>query len=384
MPTQDSTGYGLFEQNQPPQQGQQGQGQQYLHPHQQQHDFSQTYGNSNPFTQNASCHKQAPSTETAPASMMQQQAMVSTHSHQYANQWSLQQHQQAQPALAPQPNERSVATYIAPTNTQSDRMDPFAGTAPVMVPQVMQPTTHNQQQPFSHTTNAYREHQPAQPSQDNSSFQQVPAQPPVVNTTANDDDFFGVFSAKSKEPSAAANPTREIETYESHDTLSVLSGGTDPRSKGRSYLASPSSHASGGGDRISPLDNPKFAPPPPKIRGLENSHRLAREAPPTASPLPSFDLVTHSGFCMARISFRTILIKKWKQVFWITYGHNKLYVFRSVSDFQDWVANPFLSQGQRDFLIKLKVDFVEDSYKMNVRGYQVTNIRMKAYQSQML
>jgi len=46
--------------------------------------------------------------------------------------------------------------------------------------------------------------------------------------------------------------------------------------------------------------------------------------------------------------------------------------------------NPYLTRNQRDFLVKLEVDFVEDAYKVNVRGYQVTNIRCKNYQSQLL
>jgi len=48
------------------------------------------------------------------------------------------------------------------------------------------------------------------------------------------------------------------------------------------------------------------------------------------------------------------------------------------------MSNPYLTKGQRDFLIKLEVDFIEDAYKVNVRGYQVTNIRCKNYQSKNL
>jgi len=87
---------------------------------------------------------------------------------------------------------------------------------------------------------------------------------------------------------------------------------------------------------------------------------------------------------MARISFRSILIKKWKQVFWVTYGKSKILFFRSHADFENWVSNPYLTTIQRDFLVKLEVDFVGDAYKLNCRGYQVTNIRCKNYQNQMM
>lgn len=135
---------------------------------------------------------------------------------------------------------------------------------------------------------------------------------------------------------------------------------------------------------MSPLDDPKFAPKPAAVHGLANAQALSQHAPPGASPLPDFDLVTHSGYILSRISFRTILIKKWKQTFWVTYKGSQILFFRSSADFEDWISNPYLSQGQRDFLIKLKVDFVEDLYKNSIRGYQVTKQRLKNYNNKML
>jgi hypothetical protein len=120
------------------------------------------------------------------------------------------------------------------------------------------------------------------------------------------------------------------------------------------------------------------------VHGLENAKALSQHAPPGASPLPDFEKVTHSGYVLSRISFRTILIKKWKQTFWVSYGTNQVLFFRSSADFEDWVSNPYLSQAQRDFLVKLKVDFVEDLYKQSVRGYQCTPQRLKNYNNQML
>lgn len=53
--------------------------------------------------------------------------------------------------------------------------------------------------------------------------------------------------------------------------------------------------------------------------------------------------------------------------------------FRNEADFNDWLNNPYHTQMQRNFLIKLAINFVHDLYKPNVRGYQVTQCRTKPY-----
>lgn len=58
--------------------------------------------------------------------------------------------------------------------------------------------------------------------------------------------------------------------------------------------------------------------------------------------------------------------------------------FRNESDFSDWLNNPYHDQTTRNFLIKLAVNFVHDLYKPNVRGYQVTQCRTKAYGNKMV
>ena len=63
---------------------------------------------------------------------------------------------------------------------------------------------------------------------------------------------------------------------------------------------------------------------------------------------------------------------------------NKLLVFRSSADFEDWVSNPYLNKAQREFLVKLEIDLVGDMTKQNVRGYQVTPQRLKNYNNQMM
>ena len=77
-------------------------------------------------------------------------------------------------------------------------------------------------------------------------------------------------------------------------------------------------------------------------------------------------------------------MKKWKQSYWVQYGSHTMLWFRSQSDFDDWLNNPYHTQAQRNFLIKLAVNFVHDLYKPNVRGYQVTQCRSKPYGTKMV
>jgi len=109
------------------------------------------------------------------------------------------------------------------------------------------------------------------------------------------------------------------------------------------------------------------------------SNMLANNAPHGAAPLPKSEMVRKTGYILSRISFRTIVMKKWKQSFWVQYGPHTMLWFRSESDFDDWLNNPYHTQAQRNFLIKLAVNFAHDLYKPNVRGYQVTQCRTKSY-----
>lgn len=114
------------------------------------------------------------------------------------------------------------------------------------------------------------------------------------------------------------------------------------------------------------------------------SEEIARQAPPDASPLPKAELVRKKGFVLARISFRAIVTKRWKQSYWVQYGSHTMLWFRTQADFDDWLNNPYHTQARRNFLIKLAVNFVHDLYKPNVRGYQVTQTRSKPYRKKMV
>jgi hypothetical protein len=125
--------------------------------------------------------------------------------------------------------------------------------------------------------------------------------------------------------------------------------------------------------------NADIAPPPPMPPGRENAEFLSRNQGMITSPLPRPSLVLHAGYVLARISFRTVLLRKWKQTFWIQYGPTQLLFFRSYADFGDWLNNPYHSAKAREYLVKLRVDFVSDLKKKSVMGYQVTQIRRKPY-----
>lgn len=140
-----------------------------------------------------------------------------------------------------------------------------------------------------------------------------------------------------------------------------------------------SSSSSRGRDR-----NANIAPPPPLNPGRHHAEYLSQQQnqsfrPGLTSPLPQHSLVLHSGYVLSRISFRTVLLRKWKQTFWIQYGPTQLLFFRTFADYEDWLNNPYHTQKAREYLIKLRVDFVGDLKKSSVMGYQVTQIRRKPY-----
>ena len=100
--------------------------------------------------------------------------------------------------------------------------------------------------------------------------------------------------------------------------------------------------------------------------------------PQRVQGLPKKELVGKKGFVLSRISFWSIVLKKWKQYFWVQYGHTMLW-FQTRGDFYNWLNNPYLTQSQRNRLIKRAINFVDDLHKPNVRGYQVTQRRTKSY-----
>ena len=99
--------------------------------------------------------------------------------------------------------------------------------------------------------------------------------------------------------------------------------------------------------------------------------------------MPDQNLVISTGFILSRISLRTIFLKKWKQTYWMHYGRNGtiILLFRSKEDADDWLRNPYHGKKEREFLVKLKLDFIHDLEKPNVRGYRAAKMTVKPYKN---
>lgn len=146
-----------------------------------------------------------------------------------------------------------------------------------------------------------------------------------------------------------------------------------------SMLSATSSLGSQSAKSPSPLDNPSFAPPPP--RPIKSKHIMSQfmaEHEPEGK-LPSYEKVKHSGTCLSRISLMSLMIRRWKQTFWITYGKSSLLFFRSEKHYEDWLTNPYLSTKERIALVKLHVNFITDFDNDDIQGYQVSRIKPKWY-----
>jgi hypothetical protein len=54
-------------------------------------------------------------------------------------------------------------------------------------------------------------------------------------------------------------------------------------------------------------------------------------------------------------------------------------LFRSQSDYDDYLKNPYHSAKEKKYLIKLNVDFIQDVQENGVKGFNVTEIKSKPY-----
>lgn len=106
--------------------------------------------------------------------------------------------------------------------------------------------------------------------------------------------------------------------------------------------------------------------------------------PSDSSAIPDSNGVLASGNIFLRSSLRTMVFKKWQPSFWVRYGLTSLYVFRSQANYEDWLHNPKYNQKQRDHLIKVKVDFHKEMTKRGLRGYKLTDIKLKTYDKKSL
>jgi hypothetical protein len=127
------------------------------------------------------------------------------------------------------------------------------------------------------------------------------------------------------------------------------------------------------------LNDPTIAPPPKCPESLIAARKFAPDGRSSPRNLPNFDLIKHSGDCVARLSLKSMITKKWRQAFWAAYGDHAILFFRSRNDFEEWVSNPLLSAEARDELVKLNIDFKNHMQMGNVLGYKLSGISCKQY-----
>jgi hypothetical protein len=76
------------------------------------------------------------------------------------------------------------------------------------------------------------------------------------------------------------------------------------------------------------------------------------------SPLPNPNLILQMGPIQTRTSLRSLLMKKWHQPsWWMHYDTHSILIFRSKDHLDDWVQNPYHGKKEREYLIKLRIDF---------------------------
>lgn len=158
----------------------------------------------------------------------------------------------------------------------------------------------------------------------------------------------------------------------------------DSHASGASSIGSRSARS---GSRNNVLDNMAIAPPPEQPIGKDYTlSAFNAEFDLSPRPPPDWDLIKHSGFILARISMRTLVMKVWKRTFWIAYGDHTLFFFKTRDHFESWAMDPNLSGTQRDDLVKLCVDFRHPSASTRkdtekIKGFQASAVKGKYYKS---
>jgi hypothetical protein len=80
-------------------------------------------------------------------------------------------------------------------------------------------------------------------------------------------------------------------------------------------------------------------------------------------------------------------MKKWSPAHWMHYGPHTLLLFRSKEQLDDWRYNPYHGKKQREYLIKLRIDFygemvageTKEGSGGGVLGHRVLPVKRKSY-----
>ena len=134
-----------------------------------------------------------------------------------------------------------------------------------------------------------------------------------------------------------------------------------------------------GGFKTTRNSDPFTAPPAISFNSASSANAAANPSSERAR-LDSDPACLASGNIYSRTSLRTIITKAWKTTtFWVHLSPATLLLFRSPSDYSDYLSNPYHSAKERNYLIKLKVDFLTELSEKGVRGFNVTEIKSKSY-----
>jgi hypothetical protein len=108
------------------------------------------------------------------------------------------------------------------------------------------------------------------------------------------------------------------------------------------------------------------------------------EWPHKISPLPSINLIHAIGPILTRTSLRSLVMKKWHPSYWMHYGPHTLLLFRSKEHLDDWRYNPYHGKKQREYLVKLRIDFYGEMVASErdgsgVLGHRCLPVKRKNY-----
>lgn len=103
-----------------------------------------------------------------------------------------------------------------------------------------------------------------------------------------------------------------------------------------------------------------------------------------SSPLPIAELIHGTGSISTRTSLRALVMKKWHPSYWMHYGPHTLLIFRSKEHMDDWATNPYHSSKQREFLVKLEINFKvdmesNDGKDAGILGHRLLPMKQKSY-----
>mmetsp|Transcript_1175 Transcript_1175/g.2581 ORF Transcript_1175/g.2581 Transcript_1175/m.2581 type:complete len:260 (+) Transcript_1175:106-885(+) len=108
----------------------------------------------------------------------------------------------------------------------------------------------------------------------------------------------------------------------------------------------------------------------------------AADPPPnTVGYLPTrSEVLIYTGFILGRVSKASMLRRKWRQLIWARTEKTQLLLFRSLADYRAWNADADVADdGDRQTLVKMKIDFLEECSRPDIDGFYVTKTKLKHY-----